>query len=66
MKGFFPNYIYIREVMSFRYFLLEAVNWTLFAPSKKLEEMDNDPKQTTFEQFYILYAKKCSHNKVTK
>lgn len=66
MKGFFPNYIYIREVMSFRYFLLEAVNWTLFVPSKKLEEMDNDPKQTTFEQFCILYAKKCSHNKVTK
>lgn len=28
--------------------------------------MDYDPKQTTFEQFCILYANKCSHNKVTK
>lgn len=34
--------------------------------SRKPEVMDNDPKETTLEQFCILYAKKCSHNNFTK
>lgn len=68
MKVFFsPNYIYVREVTSFRHFYLKLLTGLYFSIRESPKKwIMNDPKQTTLEQFCILYAKKCSHNKVTK
>lgn len=58
--------IYIYKSFLSDIFYLKLLTGLYFIHPRKPKEMDNDSKQTTFEQFYTLYAKKCSHNKVTK
>lgn len=70
-KGFFPSYIcthihtYISGLSDT--FYLKLFIGLCFSTQGSLKQWTmNDPNQTPLEQFCILHAKKCSHNKVTK
>lgn len=71
MKGFSPNYIcthihtYISG-LSDTFYLKLFIGLCFSTQRSPKQWTTNDPNQTPLEQFCILHAKKCSHNKVTK